>query len=61
EKAIEEEKIVTATKKGSAVLDQWLPDHIKMQYHGGEIYDAVLNQTNVGDNNNKFYIIQVLG
>ncbi|WJX13669.1 NAD(+) ADP-ribosyltransferase [Trifolium repens] len=64
EKAIEEEKIVTATKKGSAVLDQWLPDHIKMQYHvlelGGEIYDAVLNQTNVGDNNNKFYIIQVL-
>ncbi|GAU43747.1 hypothetical protein TSUD_36410 [Trifolium subterraneum] len=67
EKAIEEEKIVTATKKGSAVLDQWLPDHIKTQYHvlelaslGGEIYDAVLNQTNVGDNNNKFYIIQVL-
>ncbi|KAK2403591.1 poly(ADP-ribose) polymerase [Trifolium repens] len=64
EKAMEEEKIVTATKKGSAVLDQWLPDHIKMQYHvlelGGEIYDAVLNQTNVGDNNNKFYIIQVL-
>lgn len=64
EKVIEEEKIVTATKKGAAVLDQWLPDHIKVQYHvlemGGEIYDAVLNQTNVGDNNNKFYAIQVL-
>lgn len=28
-----EEKIVTATKKGSAVLDTWLPDHIKAQYH----------------------------
>lgn len=28
---------------------------------GGEIYDAILNQTNVGDNNNKFYVIQVLG
>lgn len=28
---------------------------------GKEIYDAVLNQTNVGDNNNKFYAIQVLG
>jgi len=28
---------------------------------GDEIYDATLNQTNVGDNNNKFYIIQVLG
>lgn len=28
-----EEKITTATKKGSAVLDQWLPDDIKTQYH----------------------------
>ncbi|KAL1331687.1 hypothetical protein HN51_048941 [Arachis hypogaea] len=60
----EEEKIVTATKKGAAILDQWLPDHIKSQYHvlqlGGEVYDAMLNQTNVGDNNNKFYVIQVL-
>lgn len=28
---------------------------------GDEIYDATLNQTNVGDNNNKFFIIQVLG
>lgn len=118
EEVIEEEKIVTATKKGAAVLDQWLPDHIKTQYHvlqlasqitlaklsssnscmllcclwdifgllafvwvvvtgylmgfgflwciffamqGGEIYDAMLNQTNIGDNNNKFYVIQVLG
>ncbi|KAL8139006.1 hypothetical protein V2J09_005007 [Rumex salicifolius] len=58
------EKLVTATKKGSAVLDQWLPDHIKNQYHvlqlGDDIYDAMLNQTNVGDNNNKFYLMQVL-
>lgn len=67
ERAVEEgkvEKLVTATKKGSAVLDQWLPDHIKNHYHvletGDEIYDAMLNQTNVGDNNNKFYVIQVL-
>lgn len=28
-----EEKIVTATKKGAAVLDQWIPDQIKSQYH----------------------------
>lgn len=28
---------------------------------GDDIYDAMLNQTNVGDNNNKFYVIQVLG
>ncbi|GFZ19404.1 poly(ADP-ribose) polymerase [Actinidia rufa] len=58
------EKIVTATKKGSAVLDQWLPDPIKTEYHvlqqGDEIYDAMLNQTNVGENNNKFYVLQVL-
>ncbi|XP_076884841.1 poly [ADP-ribose] polymerase 2-like [Bidens hawaiensis] len=42
------EKLVTATKKGSAVLDQWIPDHVKSQYHvlqqGGDIYDATLNQ-----------------
>uniref|UniRef100_A0A2N9EGW1 Poly [ADP-ribose] polymerase n=1 Tax=Fagus sylvatica TaxID=28930 RepID=A0A2N9EGW1_FAGSY len=55
-----EEKIVTATKKGSAVLDQCLPDHIKAHYHGDDIYDAMLNQTNVGENNNKFYVIQAL-
>ncbi|OVA12704.1 SAP domain [Macleaya cordata] len=61
---IMKEKLVTATKKGAAVLDQWLPDHIKAQYHvlqhGDEIYDAMLNQTNVSDNNNKFYMIQAL-
>ncbi|XP_047307874.1 poly [ADP-ribose] polymerase 2-like [Impatiens glandulifera] len=59
-----EEKIVTATKKGAAVLDQWLSDDIKAQFHvlqqGDDIYDATLNQTNVGDNNNKFYLIQAL-
>ncbi|KAK1428165.1 hypothetical protein QVD17_16993 [Tagetes erecta] len=58
------EKLVKATKKGSAVLDQWLPDHVKSHYHvlqqGDDIYDATLNQTNVGNNNNKFYIIQAL-
>ncbi|XP_017969668.1 PREDICTED: poly [ADP-ribose] polymerase 2 [Theobroma cacao] len=59
-----EEKIVTATKKGAAVLDQGIPDHIKAHYHvlqqGDNIYDAMLNQTNVGHNNNKFYVIQLL-
>lgn len=60
----ETEKLVTTTKKGAAVLDQYLSDDIKARYHvlqqGNEIYDATLNQTNVGNNNNKFYIIQVL-
>lgn len=27
------EKLITATKKGGAVLDQWLPDTIKSNYH----------------------------
>ncbi|KAL6515968.1 Poly [ADP-ribose] polymerase 2 [Orobanche gracilis] len=58
------EKIVTATRKGSAVLDKCLPEHIKMQYHvlqvGDEIYDAMLNQTNVMENNNKFFVLQVI-
>ncbi|KAH8489158.1 hypothetical protein H0E87_024708 [Populus deltoides] len=60
----EKEKIVTATRKGSAVLDQFLSDQIKSEYHvlqiGDDVYDAMLNQTNVGDNNNKFYVIQLL-
>lgn len=59
-----DEKIVKATKKGAAVLDPWLPEHIKISYHvfqkDNDIYDALLNQTNVGDNNNKFYVIQLL-
>ncbi|KAK6941002.1 WGR domain [Dillenia turbinata] len=53
-----------STTISNAVLDQYLPDNIKSQYlvlqHKNEIYDAMLNQTNVGDNNNKFYVIQVL-
>ncbi|XP_062210305.1 poly [ADP-ribose] polymerase 2-A-like [Phragmites australis] len=64
EEEVKKERMVTATKKGAAVLNQHIPDHIKMTYHvlqvGDEVYDATLNQTNVGSNNNKFYIIQVL-
>lgn len=44
---------------------QWALDlrggNFLVTMQGGEIYDAVLNQTNVRDNNNKFYVIQVLG
>ncbi|TVU20949.1 hypothetical protein EJB05_30555 [Eragrostis curvula] len=64
EEEVQKEKMVTATKKGAAVLDEHIPDHIKTTYHvlqvGDDIYDATLNQTNVGNNNNKFYTIQVL-
>ena len=27
---------------------------------GDDVYDVTLNQTNIGMNNNKFYVIQVL-
>ncbi|XP_009144575.1 poly [ADP-ribose] polymerase 2 [Brassica rapa] len=58
---LQEEK---STKKGAAVLDQWIPDHVKSEYHvlqrGDDVYDAMLNQTNVRDNNNKFFVLQVL-
>ncbi|CAI0469681.1 unnamed protein product [Linum tenue] len=64
EEVIGPEKIVTATKKGAAVLDEYLPDQIKSHFHvlqlGDDVYDATLNQTNVGNNNNKFYVIQLL-
>ena len=30
---VKKEKMVTATKKGAAVLDQHIPDHIKVNYH----------------------------
>ncbi|KAF7086713.1 hypothetical protein CFC21_089980 [Triticum aestivum] len=56
--------MVTTTKKGAAVLDPHIPDDIKKSWHvlqlDDEIYDATLNQTNVGANNNKFFIIQAL-
>ncbi|KAK9035568.1 hypothetical protein V6N11_077606 [Hibiscus sabdariffa] len=58
--SIKEERFVKATKKGVAVLDQGIPDEIKAHYHGDDIYDAMLNQTNVGQNNNKFFVIQLL-
>lgn len=50
---------------GRAVLDKHLPDYVQKSHHvlsdGNEVYDCMLNQTNVGANNNKFYVIQVLG
>ncbi|KAI8828622.1 poly polymerase catalytic domain-containing protein [Chytriomyces cf. hyalinus JEL632] len=46
------------------VVDTGVPAHVSKEYHvlekDGVIYDALLNQTDIGNNNNKFYIIQVL-
>lgn len=33
EEEVKKEKMVTATKKGAAVLDEHIPDHIKVAYH----------------------------
>lgn len=38
----EEEKIVTATQKGVAVLDQWLPDYVKTNYHVLQLVSLVM-------------------
>jgi DNA-binding PadR family transcriptional regulator len=37
----EKDKIVTATKKGAAVLDQFLSDQIKSEYHVLQIVSLV--------------------
>jgi poly [ADP-ribose] polymerase 2/3/4 len=43
---------------------RYLPDHLKKTCHvyesGDDVFDAMLNQTNIGTNNNKFYVIQLL-
>ncbi|CAD5118229.1 DgyrCDS6951 [Dimorphilus gyrociliatus] len=36
------------------------PELYKVYVEGDDIYDAMLNQTNIGKNNNKFYVIQLL-
>jgi len=58
----EEEVIVKELRKGRTVVDPNVPN--SQDYHvleeGDDIYDAVLNQTNIANNNNKFYNLQVL-
>ena len=45
-------------KVGTAPVDSICPHASNGKVHDG--YDAMLNQTNIGANNNKFYIIQVV-
>ena len=59
-----EEKIAvkTVVMKGKAPVDSEC--FVKDQYHvyseGSTVYDAMLNQTNLKNNNNKFFLLQVL-
>ncbi|KAK7198452.1 Poly(ADP-ribose) polymerase-like protein [Novymonas esmeraldas] len=49
-------------KKGKGVVDPYFADAAKCRVleDGGVVYQCTLNQTNVGQNNNKFYVIQLL-
>ncbi|KII86355.1 hypothetical protein PLICRDRAFT_164856 [Plicaturopsis crispa FD-325 SS-3] len=56
------QKMVTVLKRGAAPVD---PNSSYVQTHqvyagDGEVWDAMLNQTNIGNNANKFYVIQLL-
>ncbi|KAI8850314.1 poly polymerase catalytic domain-containing protein [Chytridium lagenaria] len=62
-KAPEKEvKMVKQIMKGKAPVDPgyYNPQAVHVLEKDGVVYDAMLNQTNVQNNNNKFYVIQVL-
>jgi len=52
----------TLIKKGRGVVDthSGLVDTAHIYEEGEDVYQVTLNQTNIGQNNNKFYIIQLL-
>ncbi|KAJ7630425.1 poly polymerase catalytic domain-containing protein [Roridomyces roridus] len=55
-------KMVTVVKRGKAPVD---PKSAKVDTHqvysnDEGVWEAMLNQTNIGDNNNKFYVLQLL-
>ncbi|KAG8828890.1 hypothetical protein FRC19_000278, partial [Serendipita sp. 401] len=55
-------KMVTVLVRGVAPVDPTcdLVSTHQVYASGNEVWDAMLNQTNIGANNNKFYVIQVL-
>ncbi|RZC62704.1 hypothetical protein C5167_024465, partial [Papaver somniferum] len=57
---LKEEKLVKATKKGGAFLDQYLPKGYHVLEHKGERYDVMLYKTDVSNNRNMFHVIQAL-
>lgn len=59
----EEPQMTTVVQKGRAPVDELCP--LKDSHHvyvdqSGVPFDAALNQTNIGNNNNKFYYCQLL-
>eukprot|EP00667_Euglena_gracilis_P003046 EG_transcript_3054 len=49
-------------KKGRGVVDvhSGMADKAHIYEEGDDVYQVMLNQTNIGQNNNKFYVIQLL-
>ena len=63
----ENKKMTTVIEKGGCVVDKCLINasdyHVvadKQNEFNGKFFDATLNQSNLKNNNNKFYIIQLL-
>ena len=58
----EEVTVRSITLKGKAPVDPecFSKDKYHVYYEGHNVYDAMLNQTNLKNNNNKFYLMQVL-
>lgn len=47
--------------KGAAPVDEFFPvKGCHVLVHNGKVYSATLNQSNISNNNNKFYNIQIL-
>ncbi|KAF8609300.1 PARP-domain-containing protein [Ceratobasidium sp. AG-I] len=57
-------KMVSVIKRGAAPVDPLSPDLVATHQvyvdSSGEVWDAMLNQTDAVNNNNKFYVIQLL-
>ncbi|KAL5535104.1 hypothetical protein ACEPAF_3197 [Sanghuangporus sanghuang] len=56
-------KMVTVLKRGAVPVDpasSFVNTHQVYVSPDGEVWDAMLNQTNIGKNANKFYVIQLL-
>lgn len=60
--ADEEKKMVTVVKRGAAPVDPMsgLVNSHQVYSNAENVWDAMLNQTEVGSNKNKFYVIQLL-
>ncbi|CAG8739026.1 2183_t:CDS:1, partial [Acaulospora morrowiae] len=61
-KIVEEKKMVTIIKKGKAPVDSLFSEKDRTHVYSDDttVWDCLLNQTNVANNNNKFFVIQLL-